>query len=169
MTTFPTAQEAVDHFAQALQDTVSCVTPERFQYPQAWPLGRPLSILLAGGTDVPLDDDLYLYAAHRYVISQVGEDSFAVQTAGYMYDVDSNTASGELYSWQWHPSGQSHYKLPHANVHRLHGTHFPTSRVAIEQVVRWLIAEAGVAPRIMGWEAILDAHERDYRERRSWA
>jgi hypothetical protein len=49
------------------------------------------------------------------------------------------------------------------------GDHLPTARVALEQVVRWLIVEAGVSPLRSDWSDVLERNEEDWRERRSWA
>jgi hypothetical protein len=51
----------------------------------------------------------------------------------------------------------------------LHKLHLPTGRVALEAVVRFLILDLDVVPRRDDWRSVLDRHEEQFRQARTWA
>lgn len=168
MSSFDSADEAAAHFAQAFQETVSCVTDARFNFPQVHPLDQTRALILGGGDDVRLDDEFYLYAAHHYQV--VGQDEgFVVRTGGYLYTVNSDSAGGEVLSWHWHPERDHWCVWPHLHADHDHGDHVPTGRVAFEQIIRWLIEEHELESSRPDWSEVLDRNEQDWRSRRSWA
>jgi hypothetical protein len=168
VTTFPTPDEAALHFAQAIQDTASCVCPALFNFPIARPVEQLQALVLDRGNDVPLGSGLYLSAGHWYSVEAVAA-GYVVKTGGYAYTIESDHVSGEVASWQWHPEAESWCAWPHLHVRAPLGDHLPTSRVAFEQVVRWLIVEANIPPLRADWEVLLTQNEQDWRARRSWA
>lgn len=165
---FDTPEEAAFHFAEAFQSTAACVCNAVFNYPAAQPVDTTRSLVLARGADVPIGRGLYLYAAHHYTVVEQ-EERFAVRTGGYIYSVNSDERGGELYGWHWHPESSSWCAWPHLHAPTTLGDHLPTGRVAFEQVVRWLIHEAGLLPLRPDAAEILDQNEADWRDRRSWA
>jgi hypothetical protein len=175
---FATADDAAYHFARAFQETTACISDVPFNYPIAKPLDTIQSIVLGRGADVPVGDEgLSLFVGHYYTVVEVEveddgeiERGFAVRTGGYTYKVESHAEGGELFCWHWHPEGTSWCRWPHLHARTpRHGDHLPTSRVALEQVVRWLIVEADVPWLRPDWDEILDRNEADWRDRRNWA
>ena len=170
---FPTPDEAVEHFARAFQETAACVCNANFNYPASKPLGRDQVLALGGGYDVPIGGGLYLYASHHFRVieadTQAGDVAgFAITTGGYTYSVNSDQHGGELVSWHWHTTPKSWCQWPHLHARCDLGDHLATGRVALEQVVLWLILEANVSPLRGDWEELLATHEADWRARRSW-
>jgi hypothetical protein len=165
---FNSPEEAAQHFGLAFQQTAGCICEAAFKYPAAQPLDRTRALVLGGGGDNPLGDGLYLYAAHTYTVTR-DRGGYVVRTGGYWYSVSSDESGGELVAWHWHVEGPSWCKWPHLHARSSLGDHLPTGRVAFEQVVRWLIHDAGVFPRHQDWEELLDRNEQDWRSRRSWA
>jgi hypothetical protein len=85
----------------------------------------------------------------------------------------------ELFAYHWHPDGASDVLTPHLHVSvapsiilpaRIGATmddrlamgklHFPTHRIALPELVRFLITELDVGPRRPDWEAVLDRIEQ---------
>ena len=97
------------------------------------------------------------------------DDGYVVRTGAYLYAIDSEETGSEVFAWHWHPVGASWCKWPHLHAPHGLGDHLPTGRTALEQIVRWLIAEVGIEPRRDDWTEILEVDEADYRQRRSWA
>jgi hypothetical protein len=168
VTAFASPDEASAHFAQAFQETASCVTDAVFNYPQTRPLGALYTLALAGGREVAIGDGYHLEASHQYVVTQDG-DGYVVRTGAYLYTVNADRLCGELFGWHWHPASESWCQWPHLHAPDEDGDHVPTGRVAFEQVIRWLIEELNVSPLRHDWADVLDANELDWRGRRSWA
>jgi hypothetical protein len=94
----------------------------------------------------------------------------------YLYAV--NDLDGrELFTFHWHPVGVSPVRGPHLHVSAarpvalstrpgssvaaeliLNRIHFPTHRIELAELVRFLIIELGVGPRRSDWERVLDRH-----------
>lgn len=169
MDAFDTAEEAAYHFAGAFQETAACVCDAPFKYPAAKALDEEQSLVLSGGADVRVSDDLYLFAGHYFTVTAAEPYGFAVRTGGYRYAINSDQARGELFSWHWDTRGVSWCSWPHLHARVWLADHLPTGRVAFEQVVRWLILEAKISPLRPDWENVLERNEQDWRDRRTWA
>ena len=165
---FDTPDEAAHSFAVAVQATLACITDRDVTYAWAQPLNQSRAIVLNEGDETPIGNGLYLSVSHTYAVRQVASDAFAVSTGGYAYAIDSDDTGGEIYSWHWHPDGPSACTWPHAHVQQPLGDHFPTGRVALEDVVRWLILEAHIDPIRPDWPDVLEANRAQYNELRTW-
>lgn len=90
---------------------------------------------------------------------------------GYAYRL-CESGGREILVFHWHPESVSTVKHPHVHLSSrirpiplepvgltlpLAEHHIPTGPVALADVVRYLIAEAGVEPRRPDWTDILDA------------
>jgi hypothetical protein len=80
-----------------------------------------------------------------------------------------------LFRWEWfrkQPRADYDYPLAHFHINselvgtNVSGMHFPTARVAIEQVVWGLIAEWGVESKSNDWREILTDSLEGFEERR---
>jgi hypothetical protein len=159
--TFSHPREAAEAFAATMQESVSCVTDAPFCYPQAYPLNQRQVLVLAEAAEVPLEGDqgLYLSATHEYLVRDVGDGTYAVQTTGYTYSIDVDNLGGEALSYQWHPNGLSWVQTPHVHVRDALGRHLPTGRVSLEAVVRFLIEEAEVRAQRADWPEVLNEND----------
>ncbi len=102
--------------------------------------------------------------------------AYRAEISRYIYVVQDLNAN-ELFAYHWHPRGVSNVWTPHLHlsaardVHlpsgpeRHGGTelslgklHFPTHRIELAQLVRFLIIELEVGPRRSDWERVLDRH-----------
>ena len=96
----------------------------------------------------------------------------------YMYSV-LDLSGRELFAYHWHPSGVSAARTPHFHASAtspialpsrpgnpgtmelaVNRVHFPTHRMELPGLVRFLISELGVAPRRADWESVLEGIER---------
>ena len=96
----------------------------------------------------------------------------------YLYAV-KDLDGRELFAYHWHPVGLSSVHRPHMHVSSaqpvtlptrpattravelvLSRIHFPTHRIELAELVRFLITELGVGPRRQNWESVLDRIER---------
>jgi hypothetical protein len=84
----------------------------------------------------------------------------------------------ELFAFHWHPVGVSDVRTPHLHVSaaravslarqsgspgldelNLGKLHFPTHRIGVGELVRFLITELGVRPRRPDWESVLERNQ----------
>ena len=96
----------------------------------------------------------------------------------YMYGI-MDLAGRELFAYHWHPTGVSAVRDPHFHASStppvvvsdrpgnpnttelaLNRVHFPTHRMELTELVRFLITELGVGPRRPDWETVLERASR---------
>jgi hypothetical protein len=128
---------------------------------------------------------LRLKVAMEYAVVSVTEvpsrPQFRTSVTMYMYSVLDLTGR-ELFAYHWHPSGVSAVRAPHFHASStpsitlpgrpgssegtelvLSRIHFPTHRMELAELVRFLIVELGVGPRRSDWEAVLNRIGRTSR------
>ncbi len=177
-----TSQEAARDFLAPLSAVVRCVTDQGFIARQS---RQPEQARTARFQDSFAIFDrrngqaLKLELRHRFVVRQVDRNRglWTASTREYAYRV-SDERDDLLAEWHWHPMTQiSDDDAPWPHLHAygvrdaltLHKLHLPTGRVALEAVVRFLILDLDVVPRRDDWRAILDRHEEQFRQTRTWA
>jgi hypothetical protein len=165
-----TPREAVDDFLEPLRQIVGCVTDEGFvarirreggPYPARFQDG--FAILGRTGSRQPFR----LTLTHSYnVLPPSGEQRlWTVGTAGWIYDL-ADSRDELISAFHWHPENSGRVARPHVHVYGdhdtvdLHKLHFPTGRVSLEAVVRFLIEDLDVVPRRRDWDEVLDRHEQ---------
>jgi hypothetical protein len=99
---------------------------------------------------------------------------FRAEIVRYFYGVQ-DLAGRELFAYHWHPTGMSPVLTPHLHVSSaspiklpararhtdptellLSRLHFPTHRIDLAELARFLITEVGVGPRRPDWEQVLE-------------
>jgi hypothetical protein len=120
---------------------------------------------------------LQLKVAMEYGVVGVTEPSlypvFRTSITMYMYSVLDLTGQ-EFFAYHWHPSGVSAVRTPHFHASTtppvllpsprglsttelaLNRVHFPTHRLELAELVRFLISKLGVGLRRADWESVLD-------------
>jgi len=103
---------------------------------------------------------------HYRIIEFPGERGpWKVQTVTYYYTLEEGTPPHrELIAYHWHPHGHSPITYPHLHLyagtgaihHRIPEAHFPTGRIALEQVFRLAIEHCQVDPLRSDWASVLD-------------
>ncbi len=103
------------------------------------------------------------------------------ESLGFIYSLET-VERREVLIYQWSPEGTGRTTRPHLHVGRrllresievgdrsvrLPKLHVPTGRVAIEDVVRFAIAELGVTPRRVDWKEVLDRNQLAFEEWKS--
>jgi hypothetical protein len=125
---------------------------------------------------------LQLKVAMEYAVVGVTETRlrprFRASVSMYMYSV-MDLLGRELFAYHWHPTGVSAVQEPHFHMSSIPPTilpertgspkveelimsrvHFPTHRIELNDLVRFLIVELGVGPRRPDWEAVLERSQR---------
>jgi hypothetical protein len=125
----------------------------------------------------------------RYALVHVRDDAdrgpWKVRTLDYEYAVYAVTRNGsdqprELFAYHFHPSSErSRIKRPHVHFRsvavttaELEAAHFPTGRVALEEVVWMLLDERdnqfGVKPSRPDWREVLHEGLAAFEQWRTW-
>jgi len=128
---------------------------------------------------VPLNGrrDLYLSFKQQYKIVKSAENGpFRITTLYYSYAVETRDAQ-ELLGYHWHPDGVSPVKFPHLHLGPAadigmeelnRKAHFPTGRVAFEDVLEFLIATFGVEPNRKPWREVVQNTRALFAKQKSW-
>jgi hypothetical protein len=173
-----TPQQAAQEFFEPLQRALGCIA-------------RAKITTSAGGKGVPdtshvwtinndegaqLDRDLYLVGRMRYKIVQASARRWRVTTEMYQYAY--RTSSTEIVGWHWHPSGNSHYTLPHFHVGMAvpldsgvltPRSHIRTPRTAFEEVIATGLSELNIEPQSADWQSTLDTCLGIFEMNRTWS
>lgn len=99
------------------------------------------------------------------------KEGWRVTTEQYIHEV-VNHNDERIAAWHWHPNApRSPVKFTHLHVAKsspFSTLHYPTNRVSIEEVVRFVIEEMGAAPATPSWEQTLRNSEDLHRQYQSW-
>lgn len=171
-------RDAVVAFVTPLQQVVHCVAnaivnPGGGYYPRE----EPHSVVLNDGQPVPLRGgrkSLSLSVVHSYRIVDVKapEGRWKVSSAGYIYTLKELDQA--LIAWHWHPWNVA---FPHLHLYEaeqlgrpdLARIHYPTGRISLESIARFLIREYDVQPRQENYDEILNQTEKAFRRARTWS
>lgn len=119
------------------------------------------------------DSDLYLSLTQTYNVVEADRERgrFKVSTISYIYGIyDSEDTDSEIMSFHYHP--ELHVDFCHMHLRqdkRFGDAHFPTGRVAVEEVVALAIRDLGVTPRMEDYEDILRDGLEKFRSWRTWS
>ena len=119
---------------------------------------------------------LYITAKMLYRVTKAEgvRGPWKVSTSAYYYALHDEKQQ-ELLSFHWHPHAEER-KDPHLHIHAasniadfLAKVHLPTGRIALEQFLRFLIAELKVKPLRNDWETILRQTQTAHEKFRTWS
>lgn len=177
-----TPAEAVEAYRAPLQRALSCVT-DRVLTVQGvrgggyLPADAPHAIALNEGDPVTLRGaiPLALTVLQQYRIVETpypDRGPWTVATTAYLYSLESIAdvpeRRTEFVSYHWQPQGGAGAPYPHLHIGEaaigaaiqvgsryLHRMHFPTGRIAVEDVIRLAIVEFGATPLRGDWDIVL--------------
>jgi len=121
--------------------------------------------------------DLYLSFTQQYkIIRNAQNGTYRVNTQYYKYAVE-DANSLEIFGYHWHPKGSSPITFPHlhigigasvGNVEVSGKAHFPTGRIAFEDVVEFLVTHFGVRPDRALWQEVVEGTRKLFTKHKSW-
>ena len=116
---------------------------------------------------------------NQHIEDPSSANGFKVSTKFYLYSIaDEN--NNDLIGFHYHPE-LTEDPVPYPHIHayadqdarflslNLHKRHIPSGRVALEDVVRWLIDEMKVTPIRDDWDTVLAEAKEKFTSNRSWA
>lgn len=176
----------MQRFINDLQEALACVTTERLSFAKYHQSDVPHVVWLADdAATVKLRGQfqLGLAVALRYQVvpSERSDNGWKIRTTKYIYEI-ADERGDSLFEFHWHPDGSSRVTTPHLHIRpslkvavevqdlyrKVTKSHIPTGRVALEQVVRFLIAELDIVPLRDDWEKVLQATEDRFKDWRTW-
>ncbi len=103
-------------------------------------------------------DQQYVFIEDREAAAR---DRWTVSIIAYRYTIHEQVTSRELFAFHWHPEG-GRIDFPHLHLgsrilseQAFAGRHVPTGQIGVPDLLRFLIAELGVAPGRGDWEQVL--------------
>lgn len=113
---------------------------------------------------------------------KTGSSKFKVATRGYKHQVVMHDEDmTEVVLFHWHPGKGEHGKplTVHPHIHIgpqlldkdssiTSRAHIPSGRVAMEDVIEFLIRDCGVTPLRDDWESVLSESRNNFRQYASW-
>ena len=179
-----TPAEAFDEYAKPLRAVLGCLTRETLlkktipgstdQY------GNALQRFFFVKSPVRLKGSgLCFDFSHYFRIVWRGEtSSYTVETASYTYEIEDEATQHELLAFHWEPESlHSAVRIPHLHVGFAladktlpfnNKAHIPGGRVALEDVVHFLLSDLKVAPLNSNWEAVLAGSREGFMQRKTW-
>jgi hypothetical protein len=171
-----TPREAVHGFLTPLQQAMSCVTDVILLVSGGYYPSQSPHALTLSENPAPLGRNrriaLNLIQQYRVIPTDNQErGAWKVQTVGYFYTLlEPTPPHDEIVAYHWHPESRSAVRYPHfhissgSSVRRadIRKAHFPTGRIAIEQVLRLVITEFDVQPLRNDWESVLNQMQSSF-------
>lgn len=171
-----TPREAVKAYLETLQKNVAIVCNGVLRVNNYEKLDEVSVLTLE---PVPLNGrpDLYLSFTQQYKIIKGPENGpYRIKTLHYSYAVETQDAQ-EIVGYHWHPQGVSPVKFPHLHLgpaaligrqELSRKAHFPTGRIAFEDVVEFLIATFGVEPDRLLWQEMIERTKSLFTKHKTW-
>jgi len=170
-----TPSEAVENFLAPLRQVLSCVTQEvLFVSGGYYPSETPHALTLSNSPARLGRDRRYalrLIQHYRIVEDVVPRGPWTVQTVAYYYTIqEAHDPRREIFGYHWHPQGKSAVTYPHFHLyegagideHGVQQAHFPTGRVAVEDVLRLVIEEFAIEPLREDWNEVLTQRQSPF-------
>jgi hypothetical protein len=161
-------REAYDRYAAPLKQALSCITGAHVQNRGGYDTSRYPSRF--GFTHNPArlgDPDLALFFEEEFYIVEVENEpgTWKAITSKYEYAIEEHASRQEIFAFHWGRNLLAPVPYPH--LHIGFGTksasppvgpkvHVPTGRVAVEDIVFFLISELDVPP--------VPEHKHDWKE-----
>ena len=168
-----TPHQAVDRFLSPLQLAVSCVSNNVVVHRGEHILNQPCTILVGEGGSIKLRgrSKLILNITLNYEIVRDPNEagSHKIHTTAYSYSI-RDRQNKELLRYDWHPAIDPNITYPHLHIEdsKWKKFHLPTSRIALEQVLRLLITQFEVRTKRRDWATILTRGQRALEDHCSW-
>lgn len=181
-------KEAVNNFIDPLQQSISCVTREILTFPHIAPKpGAVYQFTLASGREALLKGrtPIAMALSQRFEIVQTDDKEkgpYKTSTREYAYHLFD--AERQHVWFHWHPSNG--VEMPHLHLGLRPKTeggieaaakfggvlarklHLVSSRISVEQVIRFAINEFEVDRLREDWKSVLDANQGKHEKYRSW-
>jgi hypothetical protein len=163
--------EALDNFLSPIQRAISCVSKDVVRHAGDYELNTPCAIQVGKQGTIKLKGGkLYLTVQLNYeIINDPDEQGgYKINTTAYSYSI-RDRHENEILRYDWHPHIE---QIPYPHVHMEDSTlkkhHLPTSRIALEQVLRLIITQFDVKPKRKDWSAVLTRGLRAFEDHCSW-
>jgi hypothetical protein len=172
-----TPREAVKGYIESLQKNVAIVSRGVLRVNNYDRLNEVSVLTLPDPAPLNGRPDLYLSFRQQYkLVKDPATGPFRVTTLYYSYAIETQGAQ-EIVGYHWHPDGISPVKFPHLHLGPAarigleelnRKAHFPTGRIAFEDVVEFLIATFRVEPDRTIWQEIVETTRSLFGRHKSW-
>lgn len=172
-----TEAEAVNNYIDPLHKAISCVTDSVLTVSGGYySSSTPHALTLGIGSPVRLSGDpilsLSVLQNYRVIEFEGPRGPWKVTIVSYFYSLEDD--EGREIVYHWHPSGKVTFPHMHTKTggqlggNDLAKVHYPTGRVAFEDVLRLAISELGVKPNRDDWASVLDSTQSAYNDWKTW-
>jgi hypothetical protein len=172
-----TPREAVKAYLEPLQKNVAIVCKGVLRANNYDKLDQVSVLTLEEPAPLHGRPNLYVSFTQQYKIIKDSENGpYKVKTLYYSYAVETESAQ-EIAGYHWHPEGVSPVRFPHlhlgpaaliAREELNRKAHFPTGRVAFEEIVEFLIATFGVEPDRALWQELVEKTKSMFKKSKTW-
>ena len=172
--------EAIREYIQPLQQSLSCFTRSVLR-PSGYEVDELLLATFSGSRGVRLrardSRELHLVFVQHFSVRSHFLSRYKVTTRAYYYTLE-NQYGHEIFAFHWHPESEND-TVPFAHMHLGHGSadrlrdelydiHFPTPRIAFEEVGIVLLDHFEVEPERKDAKDVLKANLEVFRKHKSW-
>ncbi|MCU1318985.1 MAG: hypothetical protein JWP98_503 [Edaphobacter sp.] len=164
---------AFDLYADPLRSVLSCVTSE----PLFRRRSEDVEEFFFVNSPVKIAGSGLLLAISQYfrVVDNKASGECVVKTESYVYEILDSVTHKDVFCFHWEPHSRVQY--PHLHLGfatKGHGlpidnkAHIPSGRVAVEDLVAFLISDLGVKPLKANWADILVVERQKFMNIKSW-
>lgn len=165
--------DAYNVYLNSFQSVLSCVTSR----PLARRRCEDTEELFLVNSPVRLKGSDLLFSVTQYfrIVNSAELDDCAVRTESYTYEILDSITQNDLFCFHWEPNSTVQYPHIHlgfaAKGHGLpidNKAHIPSGRVAIEDVVAFLIKDLGVKPLTDNWITVVGLSRGLFYKNKKW-
>lgn len=166
--------EAIQNYSDPIIETLGCVTSASLVHA---PIGRFDALIfdVDRGIASVNGTSFGLYFAQTFSVIR-GSSGWKVRTEAYVYKLLASGTHPHI-QYHWHPDGDYLKKRPHIHFNARSGVlkrsvskyHFPTGRMSIEELIRFLIEEEQATPTRSDWSEVLQRNLECFEAYRTWA
>lgn len=159
---------ALNGYLDLLNHAFTCVSRSVLTATSYRPSPNPADLLLNRGFPLMLRGGVLpisLRFEQQYHFAEIEQarasERWQVAVQSYRYTIYERGTDRELFAFHWHPEG-GEISFPHLHLgsrilseQAIAGRHIPTGAIGVSDLLRFLIAELGVAPGRPNWEQVL--------------
>jgi hypothetical protein len=174
------AHEAINNYTSEIQKIISCVSEQVFYVYAKSASRQVLTSSAEGYFRLTCTDNSFLFIdINQEIDTPSADNEYKISTKYYLYSI-ADADQNDLIGFHYHPELKEDPVLyPHVHAYanddkrflplNLHKRHIPSGRVALEDVIRWLIDELKVKPNRPDWDNVLKEARQKFIENRSWS
>lgn len=170
-----TPQKAFEDFRRPIDEAVRCLHPSIRLFDHWYVPNEAVYLGSSQTTGIPFKANSapgYKLELQFWLKVVDHGEGFRMSTNRYIHEIKGPNSDARVAAWHWHPDVKnSSVTYPHFHLPKnaaFSNKHFPSGRITVEEIVRFIITEMEAVPVNNNWAERLDDSEALHKLHRSW-